>query len=124
MACSWWLRSWFYGAWFSRRLSLATAIDGPLRRHFSTQDSQNINRRLDTDPPVGCLGQRRDMWRDDGMRMPQQRVVRRRRLLLKHVGGKAADPPLTQRILERPLIDDCAAGRIDQQRAGPHGLEC
>ena len=50
----------------------------------------------------------------------EQRVVRRHRLILEHVEGRAREPSFVQRIVQRRLVHDSPARSVHQVGAGLH----
>src|SRR5438874_630019 len=69
---------------------------------------------------LGVLGGSTEMRRADEVRALEERMIAGRRLLFEDVERGASDPAGEQRLGERLLVDEPAAGAVDDQRAGLH----
>src|SRR5262245_20358137 len=67
---------------------------------------------------LGLLGGRAEMRRHDDLLELQERMIGRRWLLLEHVEGGAGNAARLDRARQRQLVDEPAAGAVDQAHAG------
>src|SRR5581483_2353610 len=67
-----------------------------------------------------AVGEAADVGSEDHVGAADQRVIGRGRLLLQHVQAGAGDPAVVEGADERLLVDDAAAGGVDQDRGRLH----
>ena len=76
------------------------------------------------EPQPSDRGVRRDVRRDDDPRVATQRVVGRERLGLGDVEPGAGEVTALERVEQGIVIDQTAAGAVDEERSGRHRRQC
>ena len=93
------------------------------RSGIAIQHAQNVAGGLLAHPVHGFHRDARDMRRHDDVRQREQRLTGRRRLLRENVEARAGKLAGHQRGVQRGLVDNSAARRVDQVGGRLHPLQ-
>src|SRR5207253_424064 len=87
-------------------------VDGELYHAAGEEVGQELG-RLPGDGVLGFERGRAEVRGEDDVRGREQRVVGRRRLRVEHVDGRRRDMTARQRLGQRLLVNNAAAGAVD-----------
>src|SRR5262245_20372557 len=98
-------------------------VDDVVSDWVAIEHAQDIARRLEAHAIEGFARHSRHMRGGDQVREPQQRIVGRGRLGGKHIEAGASKLAAGQGLMQRRLVDDAAAGGVDEIGRGLHAGE-